>query len=227
MRGSIAAAVLLSACASKPPSPRWEREAQSASERATQAYLQGQGSVADVEWRKAFDEVAATGQPATMARMALLQCAVQTAALALDDCPRYARYAAGAAPEEQAYARYLAGTHSAADVVLLPSAQQAVAAQLLDRGQPLNALPQGLPLSQLTAAGVALRTGAITRSAVQQAAHVASEQGWRRAVMAWLLLAQRLATAQGDAAGAQAVQLQLQVLEEDQKVQIPKQKQKK
>lgn len=218
----MAAALLLGACAGKTPSPAWEREAQSASERAQKAFLQGRSNVAEVEWRKAFDEVAATGQPGIMARMALLQCAVQTAALQWGDCPRYQRYAAGAAPAEQAYARYLMGRHGSADVALLPVAQQAVAAQLLEGRPTLEVLPQAPPLSQLTAAGVALRHGAITRAAVQQAAQIASEQGWRRAVMAWLLVEQRLASAQGDAAGAQAVQLRLQVLQENQRTETLK-----
>ncbi len=64
--------VWLAACGSKPPAPKWALEAQSASERAVQAYLKGQTRVADVEWSKAFNEVAATGLPSQMARMALL-----------------------------------------------------------------------------------------------------------------------------------------------------------
>lgn len=207
------AAWLLTGCASPAPSPDWELEATSASERAVKAYLKGHSGVAQVEWGKAFEEVSATGQPSAMARMALLQCAAQTAALEWTQCPRYVRYAAGADVPEQAYARYLRAQHNAADVAQLPQAQQWVASQLL-AGGTLDALPQALPLSQLTAAGVALRAGQITRPAVQQAAQVASAQGWRRAAMAWLLVARRLATAAGDSAAAHDIALRLQVLQE-------------
>lgn len=210
--------LLLAACSSQPPAASWAMEAQSASERAVKAYLKGETRVAQVEWRKAFTEVAATGSPSQMAQLGLLQCAAQTAALEWTDCPTYQRYAQGAAPAQQAYARYLQAQHSAADVALLPQAQQAMAAQLLARGAGGGAevtLPSdGEPLSQLTAAGVAVRAGVIGRSQVHQAAQVASAQGWRRAVMAWLLVAQRLAQAQGDAAGVQALELRLQVLQE-------------
>ncbi len=208
------ASLILVACASKTPAPNWALEAQSASERAVQAYLKGQTRVADVEWGKTFNEVAATGLPSQMARMALLQCAAQTAALELTDCPRYQRYAAGAEPAEQAYARYLVGAHSAADVPLLPQAQQAMATQLLAAEQAGVGLPAAQALSQLTAAGVALRAGAITKVQVQQAVQVASQQGWRRAVMAWLLVEQRWAQSAGDATALQVLDLRLQVLQE-------------
>lgn len=206
--------VWLAACGSKPPAPKWALEAQSASERAVQAYLKGQTRVADVEWSKAFNEVAGTGLPSQMARMALLQCAAQTAALELTDCPRYERYGAGAEPAEQAYARYLKGAHTAADVPLLPQAQQAMATQLLAAAQAGVGLPAAQALSQLTAAGVALRAGAITKAQVQQAVEVASQQGWRRAVMAWLLVERRGAQDAGDAAALQVLDLRLQVLQE-------------
>lgn len=209
------ASLMLVACASKTPAPNWALEAQSASERAVQAYLKGQSRVADVEWSKAFNEVAATGLPSQMARMALLQCAAQTAALELTDCPRFQRYGAGAEPAEQAYARYLQGAHTAADVPLLPQAQQAMATQLLTATQAGVGLPAAAQaLSQLTAAGVALRAGAITKAQVQQAVDVASQQGWRRAVMAWLLVERRGAQDAGDAAALQILDLRLQVLQE-------------
>lgn len=214
-RGALLLTVgaVLAACSAKPPVPDWKLESQSASDRAVKAYLKGEMRVAEVEWGNAFKEVAATGQPAPMARMALLQCAVQTAALELGECPRYVRYAGGAAAPEQAYARYLQAQHSAADLPHLPVAQQAVGLQLLSRGKV--ALPDAEPLSRLTAAGVALRAGAIDRQGVAQAIQIASEQGWRRALMAWVLVAQRMAQEVGDDAAAQALALRLQVLQED------------
>ncbi|MBQ0130718.1 MAG: hypothetical protein KBT18_00670 [Comamonas sp.] len=210
--GSLA----LAACTRQPAPVAWELAAQSASDRAVAAYLKGQTRVAELQWAEAFDEVAATGQPSTMARMALLQCAAQWAALEATHCQRYQRYAAGAAPAEQAYALYLQAKHSAADVPLLPAAQQAVALQLLSAPGEIQALPPAPALSQLTAAGVALRAGRLSPDAVQQAVQVASAQGWRRAAMAWLLVAQRLAQQAADTEGMQAIELRLQVLQEQQ-----------
>lgn len=208
----MAAAVLLFGCAGQAPTPDWKIEAQSASERAVKAYLEGHLRVAEVEWSKAFNEVAATGQPSRMARLALLQCAAQTAALELTDCLRYQRYAAGAGQVEHAYARYLLAQHTAADVRLLPTGQQKAAQQLLQGG--VVEIGGGEPLSQLTAAGVALRAGAIDKKGVEHAIQIASEQGWRRALMAWLIVAQRMAREAGDVATEQAIGLRLQILQE-------------
>ena len=211
---AVVTALLGVACSSRPPTPDWALEAQSASERAVKAYLQGDTRVAEAEWRKAFAQVSATGQPSQMARLALLQCAAQVAALEFTDCPHYQRYAAGAQPAEQAYARYLQVQHTAQDVALLPKAQQAVARQVL-AGQAGQSAPavEAAALSQLTTAGVAVRAGHLELAGVQQAVQLASAQGWRRSVMAWLLLEQRLHQAAGNAAGVQAVELRLQVLQ--------------
>jgi hypothetical protein len=201
------------ACSSRLPAPDWALEAQSASERAVKAYLQGDTRVAEAEWRKAFAQVSATGQPSQMARLALLQCAAQVAALEFTDCPHYRLYAAGAQPAEQAYARYLQVQHTAQDVALLPKAQQAMARQVLSGQAGQSAPAAEAALSQLTAAGVAVRAGHLELAVVQQAVQLASAQGWRRSVMAWLLLEQRLHQAEGNAAGVQAVELRLQVLQ--------------
>lgn len=211
---AVAASALLAACAAKPPVPDWKLEAQSASERAVKAYLEGEVRVAEVEWAKAFKEVAATGQPAQMARLALLQCAAQTAALELTECSRYRRYAQGASQAEQAYARYLQARHSAVDVPYLPLAQQGMGLQLLSPAKAVS-LPDAEALSRLTAAGVALRAGAIDRQTVEQALKTASEQGWRRAAMAWALVAQSMAHEIGDEAAAKNLALQLKVLQEN------------
>ena len=210
---AVVTGLLGAACSNRPPAPDWALEAQSASERAVKAYLQGDTRVAEAEWRKAFAQVSATGQPSQMARLALLQCAAQVAALEFTDCLHYQRYAAGAQPAEQAYARYLQVQHTAQDVALLPKAQQAMARQVLagQAGQPAPAAEAAL--SQLTAAGVAVRAGHLELAGVQQAVQLASAQGWRRSVMAWLLLEQRLHQAAGNAAGVQAVELRLQVLQ--------------
>jgi hypothetical protein len=208
----VLGALALAGCSSAPPSPDWALEAQSASERAVKAYLQGQRRVAALEWRKAFDAVSATGQPSAMAQMALLQCAAQTAALEFSECATYQTYATGALPAQHAYARYLQVQYGAGDVALLPPGQQQVAAQLLGRTVML-ALPQAEPLSQLTAAGVALRAGGIAPEAVDQAVEVAAQQGWRRAAIAWVLVAQRLAQAAGDRSKVEAMELRLQVLQ--------------
>ena len=60
----------LAACASRPPVPDWQGSAQGAAQRATAAYLAGEDRVAQAEWARARAEVARTGRPDLLARLA-------------------------------------------------------------------------------------------------------------------------------------------------------------
>ena len=122
--------IALAACSSQPPAPDWALTAESATQKATAAYLQGQQRVEALQWQKARDAVASTGQPALAAKVELMRCAAQVASLEWDDCPAYEALAQDAAQAEQAYARYLQGKSQPADIELLPEAQRAAARQL-------------------------------------------------------------------------------------------------
>ena len=69
------------------------------------------------------------------------------------------------------------------------------------------------PLSRLVAAGVLLRGGAAGPALLQQGADTASEQGWRRPLMAWLLLQLKAAQQSGDAEQQAQLQRRLKLLE--------------
>jgi len=53
------------------------------------------------------------------------------------------------------------------------------------------------PLARLIAAGVLLRQGRASPAVVAQAVDTASQQGWRRPLLAWLGVQQRLAQQAG------------------------------
>ncbi len=206
----VACAALLAACGNKPVAPDWALSAEASSERAIQAYLQGQQRVEDLHWGKARSAVASTGQLATAAKLELMRCAAQVASLEWTDCPAYQELAADAGAEQQAYARYLAGQVRAQDVALLPPAQQAVAQILVGAtaGDASVSSPSSAallaaiaaikePLSRLVAIGVAARTSPSCAILMQPGKDTASEQGWRRPLMAWLMLQQEAAAQAG------------------------------
>ncbi|MEG1282198.1 MAG: hypothetical protein RSD57_17305 [Comamonas sp.] len=202
----------LSACAGGQKVPDWAVNEQGAAERATEAYLSGNTRVADAEWRKAREEVTRTARPDLLARLELARCAAQIAALDASPCSSYDAIAQDAAAPEEAYARYLRGSQQATDIALLPQAQKAVAAQLPANAAAALAVIED-PLSRLVAAGALAVRGPLPMAVVQQAVDTASAQGWRRALMAWLINQQSLAQEQGDAALAQSVQRRLDVLQ--------------
>ena len=206
----------LSACASGPKAPDWAVNEQGAAERATEAYLSGDTRVADAEWRNARAEVTRTARPDLLARLELARCAALVAALDATPCSDYDAVAQDAAAPEQAYARYLRGQLQPADIALLPKAQQVVAAQAPANAAAALAAVED-PLSRLVAAGALAVRGPLPMAVVQQAVDTASAQGWRRALLAWLINQQRLAQEEGDAALAERVQRRLELLRADKK----------
>ena len=197
------ASLALVACAGKPPAPEWQMNAKGSAERATEAWLRGDSAVESAEFARVRLELTSTGRPDLLARAELLRCATRVASLVFEPCTGFDALAQDAAPAEQAYARYLAGTAQASDAVLLPEAHRA----LLGAGAPESALA-GVkdPLSRLVAAGVLLRGGRATPAVLNQAVETASAQGWRRPLAAWLSLQQQRA----QAAGAQEESARLQ-----------------
>jgi hypothetical protein len=216
LAAALLAAVVLGGCASGKKAPDWAINEQGAAERATDAYLSGNSRVGDAEWRRARDEVARTARPDLLARLELARCAAQVAALDAAPCSGFDAVALDAAADEQAYARYLRGELAAGDVALLPKAQQAVAPLAPEQAAAALAAIED-PLSRLVAAGVLAVRGPVPMAVVTQAVDTASAQGWRRAVMAWLINQQRRAQALGDTALADQGQRRLDLLQATQK----------
>ena len=188
---------VLAGCAGKPPAPDWQLNAYSASDRAVQAYLDGRQRVESAEFARARSEIARTGDAAQLARLELLRCAAQVASLDLAPCTRFDALAQDATPAERAYARYLAGRADPADIALLPQAQQAAARAGPEQTAAVIA-GQSDPLAQLVAAGARFARGQASPQLVQLAVDTASRQGWRRPLLAWLGVQEKLAEGRGD-----------------------------
>ena len=180
----LAAAVLLAACAGKPPAPQWQASAHDSLQRFTSLYLRGTGGgAADAEFARARSELASTGQATLVARAELTRCAAQVASLVFEPCTGFERLRSEAAPAERAYAGYLAARITPAEVPLLPEQHRAVAGGREDTAT-LQAIAD--PLARLVAAGVLLRSGRASPPVLQLAVDTASQQGWRRPLLAWL-----------------------------------------
>ena len=206
----------LAGCASGPPTPDWQLNAHDAAQKGVQAYLSGDMQAEQRAFDRARAETARTAQPALLARVEMLRCAAQVASLVVAPCTPFDALRQDAAAPEQAYARYLAGQLQAGDVALLPASQQGVAVALLagDANRAAAALTQiPEPLSRLVAAGVLLRVGQASPPVVAAALDVASSQGWRRPLLAWLGLQVSRAEAAGDIEEAARLRRRVVVLE--------------
>ncbi len=191
----VLAAVLalqLSGCGTKPVQPSWKTNASSALAAHSDAYLKGDSRIADTEFARARSEMTSTGRADLVAHAELYRCATRVAALEFDDCPGFAPLAQDATPAERAYAAYLSGNWQGLDVTLLPEQHRAV----IGNAPALAAMAD--PLSQLVAAGALMKAQRITPADIAVATQTASDQGWRRPLLAWLGVSRQRADGAGD-----------------------------
>ena len=202
--GAALLCTLLSACSSGPPVPDWKMNAQSSIERFEAAYLTGRTLVEQTEFQRARGQVAGTGKIDLVARIELLRCATRVASLAFEACTGFEALKEDASAADRAYAAYLAGT-TVADAALLPETQRAVAAAGSDTQAASAAAAIQEPLGKLVAAGVLLRANRATPELLDMAVTTASDQGWRRPLLAWLGVQRLRAEQAGEAQEAQRI----------------------
>lgn len=178
-----ASLALLAACGSKPRAPDWQMNAHDSLQRFTAAYMKGDARAAEAEFNRARSALASTGEPGLVARAELTRCAAAVASLVFDPCAGFERLRADAPAAERAYADYLDGRVAPAEAALLPEQHRAIA-----QGREDAAAVQAIedPLARLVASGVLLRTGRASPPVLALAVETASQQGWRRPLLAWL-----------------------------------------
>lgn len=196
------APLALAACAGGPPAPEWQMNASASLERALAAYLSGEARIEAQEFQLARSEVGRTGRLDLLARIELARCAVRVAGTVAGECPEFEKLRADAAAPERAYADFLGGRLRTQDADQLPAQYRSVARA--SGASAAGAALKGIddPLSRLIAAGVLLRAGRADPAVLALAVETASEQGWRRALLAWLGIQALRAEQGGDAEAA-------------------------
>ena len=186
LRDSAALILLASACGGGQPPLDWQLNAAQALQSFQRHYLAGDTAAAEAEFKAARAELARTGRADLIARAELARCAVRTASLEFDDCAGFEALRYGARAEELAYADYLAGRgrHSVGDD----------------------------PLSRLVAAGVSLKSGSIDPAGISAAVDLASAQGWRRPLLAWLGVQEKRAADAGDSETAGRIRRRIDLI---------------
>ena len=177
--------LLAAACAGGPPAPDWQLNARQSLSAFERYYLAGDAR-AETEFSLARRELASTGREDLVARAELVRCAVQVASLEFGDCPGFQALKAGAGAAERDYAEYLAG-----------------------KGSP----PQSdEPLSELVSLGVRLRAASIDPGGIARAVDIASSQGWRRPLLAWLGVQEKRARDAGEVEAARAIRRRMELV---------------
>lgn len=221
----MAIALLISGCTSTPVPPEWQSQAFAALNRYSAAYLSGNSRVADLEFKRAQEEIARTGRPDLMARIELLRCATQVASLDLTPCAGYHALAADAPLAEQAYASFISGKWHDLDATQLPKQYQALVRQTQAQAAkneataPLatNSSYSELhhmqdPLARLVAAGAMLQREPLAITEIDLAVETASSQGWRRPLLAWLGVQLKHMQSAGKQAAAAGIQRRINLV---------------
>ncbi len=182
----LLAVALLSGCASGPPPPDWQLNSIAALNSFQQNYLRGDSRAADIEFERAKADLRSTGRADLVARAELVRCAARVASLEFDNCPGFEALRADAGAEELSYYEFLSGR--------------------VDRAAADD------PLSRLVSAGVQFRSGRTTPESIAAAIDIASMQGWRRPLLAWLGVQEKRAEAAGDRVAADRIKRRIELI---------------
>jgi hypothetical protein len=178
--------VLLAGCGGGPQPADWQTSSAQGMQAFQRLYLAGNTAGAEVQFKDARAELARTGRADLIARAELVRCAVRAASLEFDDCPGFEQLRYAARAEELAYADYLAGRgrHASSDD----------------------------PLSRLVAAAMQLKSAAIQPAGISGAVDIASGQGWRRPLLAWLGVQEKRALDAADSETAARIRRRIELI---------------
>ncbi|MEW5908770.1 MAG: hypothetical protein AB1659_03120 [Thermodesulfobacteriota bacterium] len=194
---------LFNACAGSGTYPEWKIRSKDSLERFQHLFLQGNDRLAGSEFEKAGSEIAKTGNLKIAAQAGLVRCAMRVASLDFAPCTDFVRFEKEVGAEEIAYFHFIEGNWDQADLRRLPD-QYRPLLRAADTAK-LNRAAQQIqePVSRLIAAALLFKKGRIEPETMSVALETASDQGWRRPVLAWLMVMLRRAEASGDAEGVE------------------------
>jgi hypothetical protein len=203
----LAMTAVLAACAGGPQPPDWQLEAKGSMDRSVAAYMEGNSRVEMAELERARTQLTRSGRADLLATAELLHCATRVASLVVDEpCAAFEKLRPDATDAQRAYADYLKGQVQPQVIALLPESQRAAATGNAGALQGITD-----PLSKLVAAGVMLQTGKASPEVITQAIDTASEQGWRRPLLAWLGVQLRRAEQGGDTQAADKLRRRIEL----------------
>ncbi|MBC8006750.1 MAG: hypothetical protein H7X76_01745 [Prolixibacteraceae bacterium] len=192
--------------------PEWQSQSHAALERFKQHYLEGNTRLAQRSFAEAKAAVASTGRPELVARVELFRCALGTAALDVEACAEFESAKIDATAEDRVYADFLSGGLRERDARMLPSQYRGIATAG-DDGSRNSALRQiEDPVSRLVAAGVLFQFAQLSPEGLSTAIDTASEQGYRRALLAYLNVQAKRAESAGDTGALESVRKRIDLV---------------
>jgi hypothetical protein len=208
--------LLLVGCASK-PAPVWIAAGHKQLETFKQDFLTGrEPRITEIHFRNAVEEIKKGGDTDRLGKVWLTRMAAQTAVLTEIDAGDYPKIeTAEAVPANRNFFRFLNGNAAAVDISLLPEPYRPfwVAFCNGDTAKAAAAITAiDDPFSRLIASGLAVRHGLETEVILLTAVETASQNGWKRALLAWLERLTSFHEAAGDAEKASAIRSRIEMM---------------
>jgi hypothetical protein len=180
---------LLAGCSSKTV-PGWIKTSHTQLESYKKHFLQGKDRYAEGNFRKTIEEMKTGGDFNLLQIAYLTQYALQVSVLETFDDKEYRRLAAiEPNPENTHFHAFLRGAFDRTDELSLPSQYRPfLRACNQSKQMVVNDAIAGMedPLSRLIASGLAVQQGRYNEQTILTAIQTASEQGWKKALLAYL-----------------------------------------
>ncbi len=207
--------LLLTGCGPKPIP--WLMEAHQRLEDFKVDFLTGRAPVVtEMHFRKAVEEIKKSGDLDLLGKAWLTRMALQAAVLEESEKGEYGKIdAASPSPANRNFYLFLTGKLGKVDDALLPRQYRPFlkALQNEDTVVIVRRIREiGDPLSRLIAAGLVVRSGPENESLLQDAVETASQNGWKRALIAWLERLSRFYEKSGEVAKAATVRQRLDLI---------------
>jgi hypothetical protein len=182
--------LVIAGCSSK-PAPVWIDAGYQQLETFKRDYLTGRPPlVTELHFKMATEEIKKSGDLDLLGKAWLTRMALQAAILEEVAADEYEKIdAASSVPANRNFYLFLTGKSGRVDDALLPAQYRPFLKALRNRdaGAVVKTMT-GIddPLSRMIAAGLAVRSGIENESLLQAAGETASQNGWKRALVAWL-----------------------------------------
>lgn len=201
----------IAACSSTPAPKDWSANTFSGQQSATKYLLLGESKKAQAAISQLRKDLAATARTDLAAKTELALCAIEQASLKMPPCEAFEKLKIDAQASELAYAHFLSGEWLGLQNTLLPPQYQSMVVHPAPESQ-LIAIES--PISRLIAGSVLLQRNQLSAQGLELMVNTASQEGWRKPVLAWLNVQLNIFEKNNDTVRANQVKRRIQMLEQ-------------
>jgi hypothetical protein len=215
--GLVTVSILIAACGGT-KSPEWYLASSQQIDKFEKNYLSGEkADITELNFSKTVEEIKKSGDLDRLEKAWLTRMALSVALLKDPDSSDYKKIeAVQSVPENSNFYKFLTGDMMKVDNALLPNQyrkfQKALANKNSAEADDAIASMKDNPISQLIAAGLAVRGKIESEAIFQVAVETASVNGWKAALLAWLERMAAFYETRGEAGKARSIHERIELI---------------